>query len=416
MTSLLRERNFRLLWASRTVSAIGSGIVMVAMALAVLEIGGSMAELGLVLACGAVTEVVMLLVGGVWADRLPRRSVMLSVDLVRGAMAATVAVLLLTGNAKLWNFAVIAIVDALGKAFFRPASSGLVAETVQPAKLQQANALLSLSSNSSAVLGPALAGVIVLFSSAGLAYAIDAASFALSALMLLQLPIPKRVSKPKTSFGHDLAQGWREVAVRPWFWQNLITHGLWNFGFSMLFVVGPVLAVQQLGGVASWAAISTGIAVGSVLGSLVALRVRTRRPLVTGNLALVLGATPFVMLALKAPIWAVVAGAVIATVGLAVLGALWNSTLQQLIPTEALSRVTAYDWVVSLSITPLAFASAGFLGATIGITNTVIVCATLVAVPSLLIAFAPQIRAIRRNTDGLIAGPPAAVTVQLSSV
>ncbi len=402
---LLRERDFRLLWTSRTVSSLGSAVVMVAMVFAVLEVGGSAAELGLVLACGAVTEVIMLLVGGVWSDRLPRRTVMLTVDLVRCGLAATVAGLLLAGHAEVWHFGALAVADAIGKAFFRPASSGLVAETVRPQRLQQANALLSLSTNGSTVAGPAIAGLVVAVTSPGWAYVIDAVSFAVSALMLVRLPLPPRQTRPKASFWQDLAAGWQEVVARAWFWQSLIVHGLWNFGFSTLLVMGPVIAVRNLGGTAAWAAISSGIAIGSVLGSVVALRLRVSRPLVAGNLGLVVGAAPLLALAFGVPLWLVVAAAVVAAIGFAILGALWNSTLQQLIPQESLSRVTSYDWVVSLSITPIAFAVAGLLSDAIGVTSTVLLGAALIAVPSALANFAPQIRKIRRESDGTIIGP-----------
>jgi hypothetical protein len=223
--------------------------------------------------------------------------------------------------------------------------------------------------------------------------------------MLVRLPLPPRVPKPKASFWQDLAAGWQEVVARAWFWQSLIVHGLWNFGFSTLLVMGPVIAVRNLGGAAAWAAISSGIAIGSVLGSVVALRLRVSRPLVAGNIGLVLGAAPLLALAFGVPLWLVVAAAVVAAIGFAILGALWNSTLQQLIPQDSLSRVTSYDWVVSLSITPVAFAVAGLLSDAIGVTSTVLLAAALIAVPSALANFAPQIRRIRRESDGTIIGP-----------
>jgi MFS family permease len=169
--------------------------------------------------------------------------------------------------------------------------------------------------------------------------------------------------------------------------------------------MGPVIAVRNLGGAAAWAAISSGIAIGSVLGSVVALRLRVSRPLVAGNIGLVIGAAPLLALAFGVPLWLVVAAAVVAAIGFAILGALWNSTLQQLIPQESLSRVTSYDWVVSLSITPVAFAVAGLLSDAIGVTSTVLLAAALIAVPSALANLAPQIRRIRREPDGTIIGP-----------
>jgi hypothetical protein len=279
----------------------------------------------------------------------------------------------------------------------------MVAETVDARHLQQANALLSLSTNSSFVVGPAVAGILVAVWNPGWAYAIDALSFLLSAVAWARLPARTRERQENTPFRRQLADGWREVIGRPWLWRNLITHGLWNLGFSMVFVLGPVFAVRRLGGSAAWGAFWTGIAVGSVIGSALALRVRTPHPLVTGNLALVLGAAPFLAMAAGLPAWAVVGGAIVATAGLGVLSALWNATVQQIVPREIVSRVTANDWLVSLSITPLGYLVAGLLSTRVPLSVALLVPAALIAVPSLLINLSPVIRAVRREPDGTIA-------------
>src|SRR4051812_26977942 len=180
----LRERPFRLLWLGRTASTFGDALVPVALAFAVLHIGGGAAGIGYVLAAFSAAQVAFLLVGGVWADRLPRRLVMLTCDAVRAAVDVFIAVALLTGHMRLWMFVVTAAVFGAAAAFFQPAASGLVPQTVSAGRLQEANGLLSISQTATRIFGPALSGVIVAVSSAGWVFAIDALTFVASAVFL----------------------------------------------------------------------------------------------------------------------------------------------------------------------------------------------------------------------------------------
>jgi len=151
----LRGSQFRLLWAGQGISAVGDGLVSVALAFAVLRIGGSASQLGLVLATAVISRVAFLLVGGVWADRLPRQFVMLVSDLVRAAQQIVIGVLLITGVARVWHLVIGAVVFGAAAAFFQPATTGLVPETVPASGLQQANALMGLSRSATSVVGPA---------------------------------------------------------------------------------------------------------------------------------------------------------------------------------------------------------------------------------------------------------------------
>ncbi|MFD0570733.1 MFS transporter [Kitasatospora gansuensis] len=178
--------------------------------------------------------------------------------------------LLLTGHAQVWHFGALAMASAVGKAFFRPATAGLVSELVPPRQLQSANALLSLCRSVPAVAGPAVAGLLVALAGPGWAYVIDGASFLFSALLLATIPVGRREPKERDSFWSELRGGAAEVTGRPWLWQNLLSHGLWNLGFSMLFVLGPTLVMVETSGsaagtgAAGWAAVSTGLTVGGL--------------------------------------------------------------------------------------------------------------------------------------------------------
>ncbi len=355
----LQEPRFRLLWTAQSFSSIGDSMVLVAIPFAALQIGGSPTAVGLVFAAGLVPRVALMLVGGVWADRLPRQHVMIAADLVRAVGQAAGAFVLLTGVAELWQLALIAAVHGSGAAFFTPAASGLVPETVSAPRLQQANALIGISRNVFAVVGPALAGLLVYAFGPGWVYAIDAGTFAVSASFLVRLPAGRTVPAARKKFMTDLADGWREVTSRSWVWASILYFAVWNFAIAAFFVLGPVVSDRELGGARDWGLILSGGAIGSVVGGLLALRIRPRRPLFTGYLLISVAALPTILLVRPFPVLVIAAAAVVAMVTLAFAVTLWQTALQERIPREALSRVFSYDWLGSLVLMPLGFAVAG---------------------------------------------------------
>ena len=187
---VLRRRDFRNVFLAQTVSVFGDGITPVALTFAVLDLTGSGTDLGLVLAAQSVPLVALALVGGVWADRLPRAALMMASDLVRAAVQITAAVLLLTGTAQIWQLAVLAACHGAAEAFFRPAAGAILPQIVPPGQLQQANALMGMSDNFGWMVGPAVAGVLVAVIGAGGAIAIDGATFLVSAAFLARLHVP----------------------------------------------------------------------------------------------------------------------------------------------------------------------------------------------------------------------------------
>jgi MFS family permease len=145
-----------------------------------------------VLSAAFVSRVVLLLVGGVVADRLPRQSVMLGADLLRTVSQGLAAALLITGHARVWELVVLIALFGAGDAFFAPASTGLIPETVRADRLQQANALMSLSRSMALVVGPTISGLLVAGVGPGWVFAIDAATFAVSSTSLARLRRPDR--------------------------------------------------------------------------------------------------------------------------------------------------------------------------------------------------------------------------------
>ena len=403
----LRERNFRLLWIGQAVSAAGDALVPVAFAFAALQVGHTASALGLVLAASTTARVVVLPVGGVWADRLPRQLVMLSSDAIRAVAEVTLAAVLLSGHGRLWILVVLAIVDGAAGAFFVPASGALVPQTVSAARLQQANALMGLSRSTTSVAGPAISGILVALIGPGWVFAIDAATYVVSAISLAILHVPPMEARPRTSFWSELMAGWLAVSSRRWFLTNLVSHALWNFAIAAFFVLGPVVAKQHLGGASAWGLIAASLGAGSVIGGLVALRVTPRRPLVAANLALTLSALQILALVPPLSTVAIMCACVLGFAGLTFLNEVWFATVGQIIPADVLARANSFDWLLSLIAMPAGFAVWGPIADHAGVQPALVAAAVILAVPSFLIVLHPAVRSVRRTPEGLIVASDA---------
>jgi MFS family permease len=388
----LRERQFRLLFTGQIISLLGDAITGVALAFAVLDLTGSATDLGYVFAARAVPLITFLLVGGVFADRLPRRAVMLTADVVRFGTQGGVALLILTHDARLWEIIVLQAISGTASAFFNPASTGLTPMTVSPERLQQANALRGLSMASTGIIGSVISGVLVAGVGAGWALAIDAVTFAFSAFFLAQLRLPAHVTLPPQSFLADLREGWREFSSRSWVWMIVIAASLGNMVLSVWFVLGAEISKTSLGGPRAWAAILASLGVGSLVGGFIALRVQVRHPLYFGSSLLAFLALPIALLALGLPAAVIAGGALLAGMGNMVFNSLWETTLQRHIPPSSLSRVSAYDWFGSLAFQPLGFVIAGPAAVAIGTGTTLWIATGTILVMTAAALLTPSVR------------------------
>ena len=391
----LEEREFRLLWLGQSTSVFGSSLVSIALPFAVISLTASVSALGLVLAVGLIARVVFLLFGGVAADRLPRQRVMLTADLLRAGTQGLVAVLLLSGHARVWHLLVLFALYGAGDAFFSPASTGLVPETVSPGRLQQANALMSLSRSTAWVAGPALAGLIVAGAGPGWAFAIDSGTFVVSSLSLAFLRLPRAVNEaPRANVLADLRGGWREVRARTWVCTTIARFSVSNLAIAPLFVLGPFVAKHSLGGATAWGLIATCAGIGSVLGDAAALRLKPRRPLFVSGLAVSLWALEPALLARPFPTAAIAAAAAVGFGATSFSNALWFTALQERIPREALSRVSSFDWLGSLVFQQAGYAIAGPVAAAIGTSATLLASAAVQASACIGAALTPAVRGL----------------------
>lgn len=394
----LAHREFRLLFLGRGVSQLGSGMAPIALAFAILDLSSSKADLGYVLAARQLPTVVFVLVGGVWADRLPRHLVMVGSNLLSGASQLAAAVLLLSGSASIWELAALAAVNGSSSAFFYPASSGLTPHTVPEPFLQQANAALRLSVNATSIVGASLGGVIVAASSPGIAILVDALSYFAAAGFLAAMRVRRIDRLDAGGMLHELRLGWGAFRSRTWLWAIVAQFSIVNAAQGgAVNVLGPAVAKAHLGGAAWWGAALTAQSVGLVLCGMMMLRLRPRRILLVATLAVFpLALFP---LALAKPLAAplVVAAAFLAGFFVEIFGVLWDTTMQQHVPRDLLSRASSYDALGSLVFLPVGFAAIGPVAAAVGDRATLIGAAALVVVPTALVLLSRDVRTIERR-------------------
>lgn len=389
----------RHLLAGFYTSLLGSQMAPIALAFAVLGSGHGVAGVGLVLGASRLPTVGFVLVGGVLADRLPRRTLMLLTDLMRAVSQAMLAVWMFTGHVPLAALMVFAAVDGLGSAFFRPALSGLIPSLADAASLQRANALLGFGRSLSSLAGPALGGVLVAAFQPATVFAIDAASYLVSALFLLA--VPRDTVAPRSaasSMFADLRDGWVEFRSRRWLWSIVAQFSLIHLtAVPAYLVLGPQIAADGLGGARGWGFVLGGFGAGAVAGGLLMVRFTPRRPLLLATAGL-LGFVPALLaLALSAPLPAVVAAGVLAGTGMGVFGALWDTTLQTNVPRQVLSRVSAYDWFGSLVTLPLGYVLVGFLAQVAGPGVLLVTGALVIVATSAVVLTVPDVRHLTSN-------------------
>jgi MFS family permease len=424
---VLRHRDFRYLWLAQSASVIGDCIVIVALALFVIELTGSATDLGFVLAAASLPLVAFLLLGGVWADRLPRHRVMVVTDLVRFALHALLATLIFTHTVAIWQLIVIEALFGSAEAFFRPAANGLLPQTVPEQEIQQANGLSTLSNNIGEFAGPALATALVLGLGAGWAFALDAATFLISAALLSRVrprrrettarqlavapapatPAPATATTATATAAADSSEpvgvwseirdGYREVRSRSWVWATLAAFCAALFtGLAPWFVLGPVVAREQYGEIGVYGLVSAVLGIGTILGSLLGIGWRPRFPMRAAMLAILLWPAVAVLYAAGVTLYVVTPAMLLGGAGIALFDVWWMTALAERIPPDKLSRVSSYDWMVSLALLPLGYVLAGPLAGALGAVEVLLGGSVLAAIALALGLLPRQTRMLKR--------------------
>jgi MFS family permease len=404
----LRWPAFRRYYLGQGLSQFGDGLIGVALAFGVLSVTRSATALSLVLLASRLPLIAFTVIGGVIGDRWSRRTVMLGCDLVRVVTQGLTAGLLLTGQAQVWQLAVLQGIAGTAQAFFAPAAGGLVAGLVDAEDLQSANALLGTTRSVSSLAAPiASAGLIALIGP-GLSFAVDAASFAASALALVGLSRSIPGGGNRDPLWQSARHGWRQFRSRRWLWTTTAHLTVLNgLGIAPVLVLGPLIAARHLGGATAWASISLGYGSGAIAGTVLLTRWRPAHPLlisVAGSTLI----TPFLLgLAVPAPAWLLAGLAVPAGAQASVYNVLQTATAQRLIPAELLSRVTSIAMIGGLAITPLAMAATGPVADAIGTRPLLLAVVSVLIASSATVLLVPDVRRLTVRPQESPARSPA---------
>ena len=391
----LRDRNFRLLFSGRAISYIGTYLAPIAVAFAVLDLGGSATAVGLSFAAWTVAQVATLAFGGVIGDRFPRRIVMISSDVASTAVRTAMGVLLVTGHAQVWELIALQGLGGAAVAFYNPAFYGLVPEVVRKEQLQEANSLLGIARYAAFPLGAAAGGTIVATVGSGTALLFDAGTYAASALLLSLMRV-ESVARARKSFVHELREGWSAFVEHTWVWVLCLWIALYFLiTYAPFFVLGPYIAKHSLNGASSWGMVVTGEGIGALLGALAGLRFRPSRPLVATALIFLPTAVQSVLLAFHAPVAALAPAALLAGFGFSCGSIVWDTSLQRMIPPEKLARVAAYGWMSAMVFLPAGYALAGPIASVVGMRGYLLFGAGWLIVSTF---FVVQLKSVREFT------------------
>jgi len=391
MLAPLRLRDFRLLWTGMAVSLLGDGIYVVAVAFQAYAIDNDPGALALVGFAWTGGMVLFLIVGGMVADRQPRRRVMMAADAARGIVLAVLGGLSVTGALQLWMLVVLAAFYGAGEAFFGPAFSALIPELVPDEQLVAANSIEGgVRPVASQVLGPAVGGVLVATIGPGGGFLVDAGTFAVSlgclaALHVVEVPSPSPVGALR-----EIRAGFAYVRSQTWLWATVVMASvslLVFFGPEEVLV--PFIVKNRFGGTAGdFGAVLACAGLGNVAGSVVMGRRRLpRRPVTVMYACWGLGILPLALYAAATETWHLMPLAFLIGCGMSAGLIIWMTLMQTRVPRELRGRANSVDWFVSIGLTPISFALTAPVSAAIGIDATFVVGALAASTVTFLMLF-----------------------------
>lgn len=411
MFAVLRFRDFRLLWLSQSVSVIGDALVIVAIGLYVTRLTHRPSDVGLVLGAYALPMVFFLLLGGVVADGMPRQLVMLTSDLVRALVHAILAVLIATATVRIWHMVVIGLVYGAAEAFFRPAYTGLVPQTVPEQAIQPAQALGGLSSEVAEMASPALATLLVLGVGGAVAFGIDAVTFLISAALLSRVrPRERGKSGQSGTVIQELAQGWVALKQRPWALWTIVAISVVVFiTLAPFYVVGATVAREQYGSEAVFRWTNAAYGIGTVAGAVLASRWRPRHPIRTGLLAAVPWSLAIAVYGAGVSVVLVYGSMIVGGLGFGCFLVFWETALATRVPPHLLSRVSAWDWMGSLAFLPLGYIVSGPVAGIVGARHLLVGGGIIAAVATAAALLSRSAWTLTRLDDDAITGETPAI-------
>jgi MFS family permease len=400
----LAARDFRLLWSAMTVSLIGDGIYVVAIAWQVYELSNAPTALAVVGVAWTLPTVLFVLVGGALSDRFDRRTLMLVSDVVRALAIGSIGVLSVTGALELWMVLVLVAFYGAGEALFVPAFQSIVPDLVAAEHLMQANSIdMLMRPLAMQLVGPAIGGLTISVVGTGAAFLLDAGTFLVSASFLLMIPrrpLPPRGATSVRTVFHDIREGFRFVRSLTWLWGSLVAAA-----FSLLFFFGPAQVLlpfvvkNELGGSAGDFGLALAAAgVGSIAGALVMGGRSLPRRYITVMYAFWTAAVGCVGLwGLATGLWQIMVISVFRGFAVTVGIVVWVTMVQTRVPRELLGRVASFDWMLSLALIPVSFALTGPIAEAIGARETLVAAGAIGATVTIAFLFLPGMRATERE-------------------
>jgi len=406
--SPLRNRNFAWYYASRFTDTLGTMMAGVALAFAVLDITDSATALGQVLAAHTIPMVLFLLFGGVIADRFPRTLILQGSNLLAALTQGILAYLVISGQAELWMFLVLAALNGTVDAIGFPAMASMVPQLVARNQLQSANALLSLSRGGLTVVGPTIGALLVVTVGPGWGLAANAATWLVSAIVLIPVKIPPRAAKEEeTGTLRDLREGWTFFIGTTWLWVVVLTFGFLNaIHTGAWFTLGPAVAKDTIGE-QGWGFVLSAESFGLLVMTMILLRVKLRRPLLVGMLGCALMGIPMVVLGVNPNLFVLVAVTFVAGAGIEVFSMGWNLAMQENIDDQMLSRAYSYDALGSFVAMPIGQLAYGPLGAAFGYRDVLVWSGVAYVVIALLALTSRSVRTLDRRSEPVATVVPA---------
>ncbi|MGW7247981.1 MFS transporter [Streptomyces decoyicus] len=389
--------DFRLFFTARTTSLLGDAMLPVAITAAVIRAGYGVSGVGYALAALVAPFAALIIFGGVMSDRFGARRLMVVSDTARLCSQVVLALLFLLGTPRLWQILVLLALVGAGSALFQPGVASITPRIAQD--VQKANGTLRISESVTAVIGPSLAGLLLAVSSPATVVALDALTYGVSGaclLLLRSVPMGPAARDGNSSFRADLVEGWREFRARTWLWSVIVVFMLWQLaGAGPTMTLGNSTLVTNYGA-STFGLVMSSLGAGSVLGGIVAIRLRPRHPLRAGALSMILWAfMPLgVALGLPAPLIAACYG--VSGVGMAFWIVMFHTSVQTHIPQDVLGRVHAYDAAGSLVMKPVGQAVAGPLAVVTGTVPLLCLSASMALVACALLLTIPAVRGLKR--------------------
>jgi MFS family permease len=398
----LAHRDYRLLVGGMSVSLLGDGLFLVALAWQVYALSNAPTALASVGIAMTIPTIVCLLLGGAVSDRYDRRIVMLCADAVRALALAALAFLSVSGSLTLWELMAVAVVYGAATAFFDPASDALVPQLLPADTLAQANSLDQLIRPLALrLVGPAVGGVVIATIGVGWSFGLDAASFVVSAVTLLAMsPLSRAVnaeggSVAVPSVRREVAAGLRYVRSHAWLWATLVSAAI-----AYLLFMGPtevllpfVVKNRLSDGAGALGLVFAAGGLGSLLCAIfIGQRGLPRRALTFMYICWTLATLAIAGYGLSSQLWGLMLASV-AFNSLETAGTIaWATTKQRLVPTELLGRVSSLDWLISIGLLPISFAITGPVSAALGVRTTLIGAGVLGAVVTFAALLVPGVR------------------------